>query len=473
LIDVPPKSGRPSSAAAVVALTLFIPIESHSQSAVEPPERPAILFNRWQEDWSVLADPRVEREPLDELKYIPLSSSDPKTYLSLGADVRERYEFNDAANFGVGKSPSQSYVISRLESHIDLRATDQLQAFVQLQSDYAIDKAVITPVDQNRLDLEQAFFTITEPIADGHFKFRLGRQQFGFDLQRFVSVRDGPNVRQSYDAIWADYEQSLWRFITFYSYPVQSRNLRAFDDYSGNNLTYGGFRAERKITDSSALAVYYSVFKQANARFLSAHGSERRDILDAHYSGKEGHLDWDAEVMGQEGHIGAKRIRAWGFGSLAGYTFDDVGLTPRLGLQFDAASGEHKRSDGLETFNPLFPNGYYVTLAGYTGYVNFVHLKPSMTLHFGPSLQATVAAAAQWRQTTADAVYTQPNIPVAGTAGRPGAYTGTYGQLRVDWSVTRSMSAALEAVHFQVADVIRSAGGRDSDYVGIQYSFGW
>ena len=54
------------------------------------PSRPEILANRWQEDWSVLADPRVPREPFDGLKYIPLSLYDPKTYLSLGADFRER-----------------------------------------------------------------------------------------------------------------------------------------------------------------------------------------------------------------------------------------------------------------------------------------------------------------------------------------------------------------------------------------------
>jgi len=44
----------------------------------------------------VLADPRVPREPLDSLKYIPLSADDPKTYLSLGAGLRERFEANDA-----------------------------------------------------------------------------------------------------------------------------------------------------------------------------------------------------------------------------------------------------------------------------------------------------------------------------------------------------------------------------------------
>lgn len=33
------------------------------------PSRPRILFNRWQEDWSLLADPALRTEPLDGLGY--------------------------------------------------------------------------------------------------------------------------------------------------------------------------------------------------------------------------------------------------------------------------------------------------------------------------------------------------------------------------------------------------------------------
>ena len=68
------------------------------------PERPAIKLNRWQEDWSVLADPRLRTEPLDSLKYIPLNRDDPKSYLSLGLTLRERFETNDAPSFGVGNN---------------------------------------------------------------------------------------------------------------------------------------------------------------------------------------------------------------------------------------------------------------------------------------------------------------------------------------------------------------------------------
>src|SRR5882757_8848322 len=87
----------------------------------DDPHRPSIMFNRWQEDWSVLADPRVPREPFDGLKYIPLSPDDPKTYLSFGAGLRERFEANDAPSFGIGHNRNNDYLISRMETHADLR----------------------------------------------------------------------------------------------------------------------------------------------------------------------------------------------------------------------------------------------------------------------------------------------------------------------------------------------------------------
>jgi hypothetical protein len=439
-----------------------------------PAVRPTILFNRWQEDWSVLANPDVPKEPFDSLKYISLSAEDPLTYLSLGANLRERFESNDATGFGVGTSRKDDYDISRLETSADLRIAGQLQFFAQLQSDYAIDKEVHTPVDQDRLDLEQAFVALTEPLDNGLLKARIGRQQIGFDLQRFVSVRDGPNVRQSYDAAWVDYEKGKWRYITFYSHPVQDRDLRAFDDYSNARLSYGGFRVEHKVMQSASIAVYVSRFSQEDARFPSVTGNERRDVVDVHFAGTHGSMDWDLEAMNQSGRIGIQDVAAWAFGSLGGYTFSSIPWTPRVGLQVDSASGDKNPHDNqLNTFNPLFPNGYYVTLAGYTGFVNFIHLKPSLTLHPLPRLKLMAAIGAQWRETTADAVYTQPDIPVAGTAGRAGRYTGTYGQFRADCTLTEHVWLALEVVHFDVSEVIREVGGHDSNYVGAEIRLGW
>jgi hypothetical protein len=446
--------------------------DPEDDGAAPLPARPAVMFNRWQENWSVLADPRVPRESFDTLKYLPLSQ-DPATYLSLGANVRERFEANDAVNFGVGSNRNQDYDISRIEVHADLRVASQLQVFVQLESDHALGKNVRTPVDQDRLDLEQGFLALTEPLGGGTVKFRVGRQQVGFDLQRFVSVRDGPNVRQSYDEAWVDYEHGRWRYISFYGQPVQNRDVRPFDDTSNGHLTYGGFRVERQLGRSSTVAAYYSRFTQDGARFVSVRGNEQRNILDLHFVGKRGAWDWDAETMNQAGRIAGRNIEAWAVGSLLGYTFNEL-WAPRLALQTDAASGNRDTQDPtLRTFNPLFPNGGYVTLAGYTGYVNFIHVKPSITVHPSQRLKLLAAVGVQWRESTADAVYTQPNIPVAGTAGRAGRYTGTYGQFRTDWAATGHVALALEVVHFAVGDALRNAGGHDSNYIGAEFKYGW
>jgi hypothetical protein len=438
------------------------------------PQRPAILFNRWQEDWSVLADPRVPRQPFDQFKYIPLSSIDPYTYLSFGADTRDRFESNDAANFGTGPNRSQNYVLSRNEFDADLRIANQIQAFVQFQADYAPGKTMLTPVDADKLDLEQAFVVLTEPVGDGTLKLRAGRQQFAFDLQRFVSVRDGPNVRQSYDAGWADYENGPWRFITFYSLPVQVRDVTIFDDYSSvTKQTFGMARTEYKFSESLFVAGYYANYTQANAQFANASGDERRDIFDVHLNGNAHHFDFDFEVMDQTGRIGIEPIEAWAVGSLAGYTFSNLNWSPRLGIQFDAASGDGNTKKNFGTFNPLFPNGYYFQLGGYSTYVNLVHVKPSLTLQLEPSMKLMVAVAAQWRETTADAVYTIPDIAVPNTAGRPGIYTGSYGQVRLDWTIDRATSFAIEENYFVIGDALRNAGAHNSNYLGVEIKRGW
>jgi len=447
---------------------------AQTQAADAPPQRPTMMFNRWEEDWSVLADPNVPREPFDGLKYIPLSPDDPKTYLSLGLTVRERFESNDAIDFGVGHIANNDYLISRLEAHADLRIGSSVQMFVQLQSDFAPGKVILTPVDQERLGLEQAFVVITEPVGGGTLKVRVGRQQLAFDLQRFISVRDGPNIRQSYDAAWVDYERGPWRVTGFYSLPVQNRDTQAIADYSSDHLSYGGLRIERHVFGTSRLSVAYGRYANDTARFLTVKGEEKRDVLDLHFAGAGKGFDWDAEGMTQTGRIANDSIAAWGFGSIAGYRFRSLPLSPRLGVQLDAASGNSDPGGHrLETFNPLFPNGYYENLGGYTGFVNFIDVKPSVSIAPFSAVNLSYGLASQWRETTQDAVYLQPNIPLAGTAGRPGRFTGFDHQLIGGWVMNKHITLSLEADRFEVSDVIRRAGGHSSDYLGCEFKFGW
>jgi hypothetical protein len=438
------------------------------------PRRPKISFLRWQEDWSVLADPALRTEPFDSLKYIALSSDDPHSYVSLGLNLRERVESTQVAPFGVGNPHSNTYLIQRLEFHADIRPNANWQVFVQLQDDRAFSKDVITPVDKNPLDLEQAFVAYSNDLGSGTLKLRVGRQQMGFDLQRFIGVRDGPNVRQSFDAVWLDWESSAWRLITFWSHPVKNVPHDPFDDYSSHALQYGGFRVERNDVGPGTLSAYFSRYEADAAHYLDGSGSERRDNVDVRYSIARGALDWDLEAMRQTGRVGTKEIRAWAVGSRGGYTFKGLRWSPRIGLQVDLASGDRQSGDGIiGTFNPLFPNAYYFTLAGTPTYANLIHVRPSLELHPTPNLKVVAAVGLQWRQTTADAVYVIPDRPVTGTAGDPGRWTGVYEQLRAEWVINPHWTAAVEGVQYQVGDVIRRAGGLNANYLGVELRFGW
>jgi hypothetical protein len=463
-------------AACVAAGTcVTVPVAAQEESAADlgaVPERPVPLPNRWQENWSVLADDRVTREPGDEFKYIPLSGTDPLEYLSLGANVRERYEDFDAAQFGIGPNRGDRYVLSRLEVQGDLHLGAHVEVFAQLQSDFAFGKDLLTPVDQDRLGLEQGFIAITEPVAGGSLTVRVGRQEIAFDLQRFVSIRDGPNVHQSYDAAWAEFDRDDWRLIALWSHPVLNRDNSPFDDYSSPHLSHGGLKLERQISPAMTVSATWSRFIQDDAVWPKARGTESRDILDGHWAGAVSRFDWDVEGMSQRGHVGDQEIRAWALGSLGGYTLEEVPWAPRLGFQFDAASGDAS-SHSFGTFNPLFPNGYYFSLSALTGYVNLVHAKASLSVQPTARWRAMLAFASQWRQTVADAIYTAPALPLTGTEGRGSAYTGKYGQLHVEIVLSRNASLSVEALRFVVGEAIRAAGGHDSDYLGLEIKYAW
>ena len=255
---------------------------------------------------------------------------------------------------------------------------------------------------------------------------------------------------------------------------MQYRNQTDFDDFSNRHLTFSGTRVQRRMSATSELSVSFSDFKQDNVHFLAASGNEVRRSVDMHYNGSYVGLDWDMEGMHQGGRVGPKDVHAWALGSLAGYTFSGLSWTPRIGLQWDAASGDHNLADhSVGTFNPLFPNGYYVTLSGYTGYTNFVHFKPSVTLHPLQQLKLSAAVGVLWRRTTQDAIYAQPDIPVPGTAGRGGKRSSTYGQLQATWTVSRSLSFDAEFDRYWVARTLKNAGGHGSGYVEFELRWGW
>jgi hypothetical protein len=106
--------------------------EPASDSTVSPSEsRPEIRLERSTEDWSVLADPARRTRPFDGGKYIALSLGNPASYVSLGLDLRERWELVAAPNFATGGNRQDSYLLHRLQAHADTHLDANWRIVVQ------------------------------------------------------------------------------------------------------------------------------------------------------------------------------------------------------------------------------------------------------------------------------------------------------------------------------------------------------
>src|SRR6266852_6313247 len=86
-------------------LLLRLTAAAQAPAIVSPPFQP----ERSDEDYRYLSDPQRRRDPLDSLKFIPLGSGEAN-YLSIGGEIRERYEFFNNGEWGRDPRDDDGYL---------------------------------------------------------------------------------------------------------------------------------------------------------------------------------------------------------------------------------------------------------------------------------------------------------------------------------------------------------------------------
>lgn len=437
-------------------------------------ERPALgAAPRYLENYEFLKSQTEVKDFFDPIKYIQLDS-DPLTYISFGGEDRERFEaFLKNPLFGITRLRSDEYFLHRTLLHADLHVGEYFRSFVQFGYHNVWSKeGAITSTERSNVDLQQIFFETHLPLEKNEkLNLRVGRQEMPLGSQRLVSVREGPNVRQSFDAVRIDYDNAGNKFTSFLARPVLLRE-NAFDDKSDTTQKFWGIYSTLSITRELSVDMYYLGLNRERAKFAQGTADENRQTIGARLFGATSGVDYNFESAFQYGSFGQGKIQAWTFASDTGYSFKDLIWQPRIGLKADIASGDKKGSDKeLNTFNALFPKGSYFTENALVGPANIIDLQPNITLKFSKAISVNFGADILWRESTQDAVYRQPTIAIAGTAGKPGAYTGTQYFVLGTWQIDSHLSLGLTYVHFAVANVIKTVGGGNNDYVGSWVSY--
>lgn len=464
----------PAVVSLFLATVLFV-WTGHAAAQERPPltNRPA-----WEREYRFLADPARRTDVLDPLKYIPLGE-DPDVYLSLGGELRERFEaFTKRPLAGVTGLDNDDYLLHRSVLHADLHLGRPFRTFVQLGYHDVIGKeGVVTPTERSGLDLQQAFAEARLDVgaADSQagkerLVLRLGRQEMPFGSQRIVTQRDGPNMRLSFDGLRVNYERPGMSLSTFVTRPVLTEPGGFDDDADHKQLFWGGYGVFKAPGGLDWLNVDLYVLKldRDDARFAQGLADERRVSLGTRLWGETGAWDYNFEFLYQFGDFGNADIRAWTASSDTGYALESLPLAPRLGLKASVASGDRDLGDDtLETFSALFPRASFFTESGLFGPSNFMDLQPNVTLNVLDNLTVTPAVDFLWRQSTDDAIYRQPNVPIARTAGNPARFTGSQWQLTSTWTPDPHVEVNAAYVYFASGQAIRDAGGGDSQYLGL------
>lgn len=231
---------RISRCGASLALTLTLIGISHAEVGFDCPERPGFRNLRYEENWRYLADPTCMDGRLDQLKYMVLDDAQ-QIYLSMGGELRLRYEFTNNPNFGRNPTDPDGYFLKRYLMHSDLHFTERARLFVQLQA--ANESGRLNgprAEDEDDADINQAFVDV-EMYGDGaeNATLRAGRHELEFGASRLLSARDGLNTWQSFDGVRSFGRLGRWNYSATVAQPVNTVP-GAFDNYSSPRNQYAG-----------------------------------------------------------------------------------------------------------------------------------------------------------------------------------------------------------------------------------------
>jgi hypothetical protein len=435
---------------------------------------PGYQLLRYDENYRYLRDPQRRQDFLDDVKYIPLDETGD-SYLTLGGEIRERYERFNHDNWGAAPEDTHGYLLERYMAHFDLHAGEYVRVFGQLKSGLEYGRTGgPRPPDRDQGDINQLFVDgVLDWGAKDFLTLRVGRQEMAYGSGRLVDPREGPNVRQSFDAVRALFKVNEWNVSAFVSRPVET-NPRAFTDGDLDQVFWGIYGTRPMgIIQEMSVDLYYLGLERDAAEFDKGVAREERHSFGTRLWGKSGGLDYDCELVYQVGSWGDGDIHAWTAASYIGYTADHLPFAPRIGLVADIASGDPNRSSPNQgTFNPLFPTGAYLSEMNLIGPSNLIDVQLSLLFHFTEKITFTTDADWFWRQSTQDGIYGMGVNPV-----RPGnlngkRYIGSDVNTFVTWEINRHFSMTLYYGHFFVGEFLEETPpGKSVDYCSAWITF--
>lgn len=453
------------------------PTDIASQSKAEPAKtgdtdlqnHPQNRDLPYDEDYSALRN--TERSSLwAKLKYIPLTDS---TYLTLGGEIRTRYEVRDSQRFGRGPQDPGDLEF-RFRGWADLHVGEHLRGFFELKSglqqDYSVPQTVS---DRKDIDVGQAFVELRNPLGDdGSVVLRVGRQEIGIGAFRLFDMRDGLNVRRSLDAARLIVTKGAWNGELLGGY-AQNETLTAFNNSTNQNFSFYGTRLARKAQLGPLASTIEGLWIHSDRKgavYAAGSASERRNTYSLRVNGRGTKVDYDIEGTVQNGLWGNQQVRANYVSANAGYLLDGA-WKPKLGVRYERASGDRNSADGkMNTYFSLFARP--LTLNGELNRANLTVFGPSLTVT--PTKKLTLDATVNdlLRTSTGDGIYLGSGVLLRGATEGTSRQVGVRTTLGARYLLSPFVTVGAYYNHVNAGRFLKQSGnGSNLNYATVFATF--
>jgi hypothetical protein len=446
-------------------------LRGQSVPAAESPALARIYhLLREDDDWSFLADQAERQEFWDLFKYIRLRPGRNDWFLSLGGEAREVWE--QIGNDNWGQQPfTNGYFNERYMLYFDVHYGKHVRSFVELKSglnSYRIGGP--RPIDEKKLDFQAAFLEVGTGDERNWIKFRVGRQEMEYGSGRLIDVREGPNVRLSFDGFKVKAGIGSWQIDGFAMRPDLDKP-GLFDNVPNHAVGFWGVYGVRPLAKTITLDAYYLGLDRKTAAFNRGVGHEVRHSIGARLSRPVAEIkpgwDFDYEALWQFGTFGSANINAWTAASETGYRLPNVSLKPRFSVKADISSGDDPRANTLGTFNPLFPKGNYfgVLATAGPGPINFIDVHPRAETTLPQGVTVSVDWIFQWRESLRDGVYSVPGFLIIPAGKSNARFVGNRPGAEVRWHANQHLWFQADYGIFYAGKFVKeSQPGRNLNY---------
>ena len=448
----------------LVAFIFFTSI-SFSQDNTMKKELPNFHLFRAEENYSYLKNKEqneFKQSSFDAIKFISFNKQ-RSIYGTIGGEIRPRIEH--FSNRKWNGEDDETFYSHRLSLHTNFVFGENFRVFGELYNGYTNHNKKI--VQDDELALHQAFIEVKFQLKENpNLSFRLGRQEMGLGTTRLVGVREGPNVRRSFDAGRIIFNSGNTTLNAFYAKEVLP-NFFAFDNEftlfntrASNPKLYGIYSQFKIKNLQGKNELYYLGFETNSSKFSDLSGKEKRHTFGLRRFGNVNkRLSFNTEIMYQFGRLGNANISAFNIGTDTHYRLINSNWKTDFGLKLNWSSGDKNTGDNnVNTFNPMFVNPTFYGLSANIIPINLLSIHPSVHLNPIKKLDILIDWGIFWRASKNDGLYSPPRFLNRNSNGITDRYIGNQFGFKSTFKINHHFILGLNSSYFIAGNFLEKSG---------------